>query len=296
MFLGTKSVNQIKKIKNKNQNTHISLFTGCGGLDVGFSRAGWHTRVMIEIGKDACATLRANFTMAGHVESVNARINEVKRTWRGVKTKRTFQQPMTEKERDETIAELEKWRDTIPGDWYRKDEPVIMERDIKTVSVEEILKAAKMEIGECGIVTGGFPCQGFSTAGPRIIDDPRNSLYKECVRMIRGIMPRFFCLENVRGLISMDKGKIINQICSDLAESGYTVSWQLLDAADYGVPQHRERVIFIGERNDVARLAENGRAQYFIGGAFGPVKHPDFYMEKYNIQNKYAEQYQQKLL
>jgi DNA (cytosine-5)-methyltransferase 1 len=171
-----------------------------------------------------------------------------------------------------------------------------MEGDITKISVEEVLAAAKLEIGECGLISGGFPCQGFSHAGPRMIDDPRNVLYKECVRMVRGIMPRSFLFENVPGLISMDKGRIIDQICTDLAESGYQVNWQRLNAADYGVPQHRIRVFFIGTRNDVMVFQEKGNPQYHMGGTPGPVKHPDFYLEKFKIQNKYAEKYQQTLI
>ena len=105
--------------------------------------------------------------------------------------------------------------------------------------------------------------------------------------MVRGILPRYFVFENVPGLISMDKGKIIDQICTDLAESGYQVSWEKLNAADYGVPQNRIRVIFTGIRNDVMVFPETGNAQLHIAGKFGGVKHPDFFKEKYKIKNKY---------
>lgn len=287
MFLGTKTIKDLKDIKKSKHLDHISLFTGCGGLDVGFAQAGIITKVMIEWSKDACDTLRVNWTMEGHRRSVQARIEEVKKTWKGYRTKRTHQLPMTAKERDETIKKLEEWKERKPGGWYHLPEPVIMQRDITTVSVEEVLEAAKLKVGECGIVSGGFPCQGFSTAGPRLIDDPRNVLYKECVRMIKGILPKFFILENVRGLTTMDHGIIIDQICTDLAECGYRLSWNLINAADYGVPQNRVRVIMQGERNDVMLYPEKGNIQLHLGGSFGPVKHPDWFIKKYNIINKY---------
>ena len=72
----------------------------------------------------------------------------------------------------------------------------------------------------------------------------------ECVRVIREALPRAFMLENVPGLVSMAKGAIIKQVCEDLAACGYDVSWEILNAADYGVPQNRKRVILVGTRND----------------------------------------------
>jgi len=278
MFLKTVTESELKKVKNKNQNTHISLFTGAGGLDLGFSRAGWKTRVMIEIDKYACSTLRANWTLDGLTKSWQSHIDYFR------------------KDGDIKQAEKLKKQGVHIPDWYHKPEPVIMERDIKTVTAEEVLTVAKLKVGECGIVSGGFPCQGFSHAGPRMIDDPRNSLYKECVRMVKGILPRTFLFENVPGIISMDKGRIINQICTDLAECGYHLAWYKLNAADYGVPQNRIRVFFIGFRNDVMVFPEKGNIQYHMAGSPGPVQHPDFYLEKYKIQNKYAESYQEKLL
>lgn len=305
-FLKTISLKDLKKMKRQKEMTHISLFTGCGGLDIGFARAGIRTKVMIEWDKSACDTLRANFTMAGHIawcdkKAKNVEQNKTKKI-KGMFVKKevgdnkfTWSDMSTPKARKEMLKALEHHKKCGPwhikdGGWYHEDEPVIMQRDITTVTVKEVLKAAKMEVGECGIVSGGFPCQGFSMAGPRMMDDKRNVLYKECVRMIRGILPQSFLLENVQGLISMGGGKIIDQICTDLAESGYTVSWQKLNAADYGVPQNRIRVFFIGYRNDVLIGKEQGNDQYHLGGSPGPVYTPDFFKQKYKITNKYEEQ------
>lgn len=98
------------------------------------------------------------------------------------------------------------------------------------------------------IVAGGFPCQGFSMAGNRIVDDPRNSLYKEMLEIVKNLQPDFVICENVKGLRSMLNGQIERKIISDYEEIGYQMNVTVLCAADYYVPQKRERVIFIGNR------------------------------------------------
>lgn len=99
------------------------------------------------------------------------------------------------------------------------------------------------------VVIGGFPCQGFSIANnKRNMEDERNFLYKELLRVIRDKQPSFFVAENVKGLLSMAKGKVIEMIQKDFEEIGYVCEWKVLNAADYGVPQTRERVIIIGNR------------------------------------------------
>lgn len=98
------------------------------------------------------------------------------------------------------------------------------------------------------IVAGGFPCQGFSMAGNRIVDDPRNSLYKELVEIVATLKPDWVICENVKGLRSMLHGKVEEKIVADFAAIGYQVNVTTLCAADYYTPQKRERVIFIGNR------------------------------------------------
>ncbi len=97
---------------------------------------------------------------------------------------------------------------------------------------------------------GGFPCQGFSLSGPRRIDDSRNVLYKEYVRILKAKRPLAFVGENVKGILTMGEGKIIEAIVEAFHECGYKVRYKLLNAADYGVPQDRERVIIVGLRED----------------------------------------------
>ena len=99
------------------------------------------------------------------------------------------------------------------------------------------------------LVIGGFPCQGFSVANTkRSMKDERNFLYKEMLRVIKDKKPKFFVTENVKGILSMEKGKVIEMIKKDFESIGYKVDARLLNAAEYGVPQARERVVIIGNR------------------------------------------------
>ena len=102
---------------------------------------------------------------------------------------------------------------------------------------------------EIDLVIGGFPCQGFSVANTKSsMKDERKCLYKEMLRVIRDKKPKFFVAENVKGILSMKKGKVIEMIKKDFRSLGYEVDARLLNAAEYGVPQARERVVIIGNR------------------------------------------------
>ncbi|WP_417857790.1 DNA cytosine methyltransferase [Xanthomarina gelatinilytica] len=104
------------------------------------------------------------------------------------------------------------------------------------------------------IIVGGPPCQGFSTANPaRSFDDPRNQLFKEYARIINDVQPKMFLMENVSGMVTMQKGKVFKLIKKELSNCGYTLYDKLLNAKDYGVPQSRRRMIIIGVRNDLKR-------------------------------------------
>jgi len=100
------------------------------------------------------------------------------------------------------------------------------------------------------VLSGGFPCQGFSMSGSRIVEDPRNSLYKDMLEIINDLRPQFIVAENVKGLRSMLKGKVEDKIKKDIKALGYQVNVTVLNSADYYVPQKRERVIFIANRID----------------------------------------------
>ncbi len=123
--------------------------------------------------------------------------------------------------------------------------------DIKEKSIKDLFyKTVKEQLNgrRLNVVAGGFPCQGFSMAGNRIIDDPRNSLYKEMLEIVKTLQPDFVICENVKGLRSMLDGEVEKKIIADYKEIGYEMNVTTLCAADYTTPQKRERVIFIGNR------------------------------------------------
>ena len=120
-----------------------------------------------------------------------------------------------------------------------------------TVICDDIKNIDVATVPDCDVVVGGFPCQGFSLAGPRKIDDKRNSLYKFFVSMLEAKKPKIFVAENVKGILTLGNGQIIEAIISDFSSRGYKVVPTLVNAADYGVPQDRYRVILVGFRNDI---------------------------------------------
>ena len=123
----------------------------------------------------------------------------------------------------------------------------VQTRDIRLKEVKEELYK---NVGDkkIDLIVGGFPCQGFSMAGYRVVDDPRNSLYKEMKEIVEHLKPDFVVMENVEGLRSMLNGKVEDKIISDYKEIGYDINITVLNSANYGVPQFRKRVIFIGNR------------------------------------------------
>ena len=162
------------------QLTMVSLFSGCGGMDLGFKKTG------VKI-------LWANDMFKEAVETYHHNVSEN-----------------------------------------------IVYGDITKIKNEDIPENPD-------IITGGFPCQGFSIANTnRSMADERNFLYKELLRIIDNKRPKFFIAENVKGLLSMEGGAVIKVIVSDFEKLGYRVDYRLLNTAEYGIPQMRERVIIIG--------------------------------------------------
>lgn len=123
--------------------------------------------------------------------------------------------------------------------------------DIAKLSVEDVFKLTGLKQGELDVFDGSPPCQGFSTAGKRILDDPRNQLFKEYVRLLRGLKPKVFVMENVSGMVKGKMKLIFAQILQELKASGYQVSARLMNAMYFNVPQSRQRMIFIGVRGDL---------------------------------------------
>ena len=159
----------------------VSLFSGCGGLDLGFIRSGFNVIWANDLFEDAVATYERN--IGNHI--INSDIERCK----------------------------------------------------------------SLAIPECDGVIGGFPCQGFSVANiGRTIDDSRNQLYKHFVRIVSDKKPKFFIAENVKGIRTLGSGKVLEKIKADFSKEGYDVFDFLLNAADYGVPQRRERVFSIRDQ------------------------------------------------
>jgi len=138
------------------------------------------------------------------------------------------------------------------GMTYRKNfshplvEGDITKREIKDKFINTVKE--KLNGKNLTVLSGGFPCQGFSMSGNRIVEDKRNSLYKDMLEIIEELQPEFIVAENVKGLRSMLKGKVEDKIKNDIRKLGYVVNVTVLNSADYYVPQKRERVIFIANR------------------------------------------------
>lgn len=123
--------------------------------------------------------------------------------------------------------------------------------DIHHLKIAEISEITGLKEGELDILDGSPPCQGFSTAGKREFCDPRNQLYNEYIRLLRGLKPKVFVMENVSGLVKGKMKLIFKDILTELKKSGYNVRARLMNTKYYNVPQSRERIIFIGVRNDL---------------------------------------------
>lgn len=169
-------------MKKSVKPTVVSLFAGCGGLDLGFKKAGFEITWANDFDKDSVETYKNNID--------------------------------------------------------------------KKIILGDITKIKSSEIpNNFDVLLGGFPCQGFSIANKRRNEkDERNFLYKEMLRIINDKKPKFFLAENVKGILSIGGGEVIKMIIKDFKNLGYKVDYKLLNAADYGVPQNRERVIIIGNR------------------------------------------------
>lgn len=140
--------------------------------------------------------------------------------------------------------------------------------DIREIKPETLLEMTGLKVGEPFMICGGPPCQPFSTAGKRLgINDPRGSLFMDFIRMIDYIKPRFFIMENVKGIVSaplkhvpveerdgndpeQQLGTVLDVILSEFNKLGYKTVYGILDAVNYGVPQFRERFILIGSRDN----------------------------------------------
>lgn len=176
--------------------TTIDLFAGCGGLSLGFKKAGFTSLFASDIDENCMLTFQKNFP-------------------------------------------------EVP--FLCADITTITESDIRQIVGEH----------EVDVILGGPPCQGFSLANKHRDSnntDPRNKLFYHYLKVLSWFMPKAFVLENVRGLLSMQKGLVIKEIKRCFSEVGYNVDYRVLRASMFGVPQMRDRVIVIGIRNDLQQM------------------------------------------
>jgi len=127
----------------------------------------------------------------------------------------------------------------------------VMHGDIKQITARRLLTECGLARGELDVLDGSPPCQGFSTSGSRDPGDLRNQLFREFARILRGLAPKAFVMENVSGMIKGPMKGIFVMIMRELRACGYKVHAELMDAAHFGVPQRRLRVIYIGIREDM---------------------------------------------
>lgn len=203
---------EFDKLKyDKDKFNVLSLFSGCGGLDLGFEIAGLKA-VMGEYIAESAMRDKKVFD-----KNINNNVFNI------IYANDIF---------DEARETYEK----NAGRYIYMDKS-----DIRKIK----------EFPRADIVLGGFPCPGFSEAGPRLVDDKRNFLYLHFIRCLMQSNPKIFVAENVKGMMTLGKGEVFKQIVQDFSAAGYKVYHKLLNAAEYGVPQIRERVFLVGVRDDI---------------------------------------------
>lgn len=156
---------------------------------------------------------------------------------------------------------------------YQKNHPdtKIFIGDIRKLNIEEV----KNELGDIDVIIGGPPCQGFSIAGKRDINDQRNTLPLEFIKYVEYFNPKIFVMENVKGLVSMDKGRVLKHFLEQFEAIGYKVKYKVLNCSDYEVPQIRERIFIVGVRNDIPldfSFPEKSERIITLGEAIGDIE------------------------
>ena len=145
------------------------------------------------------------------------------------------------------VLGIDNWKDALVTYQYNHKGSQTICADLMNLSPKDVEK----ELGSKSIdvIIGGPPCQGFSIAGKRIIDDDRNKLYKSFVRMVKYFKPKAFVLENVPNILTIGDGMVKRAIIADFESLGYKIVTKVLLSSNYGVPQNRRRAIFVGLRN-----------------------------------------------
>ncbi len=144
---------------------------------------------------------------------------------------------------------VDMWKDATITYQHNFPDAVVLNDDITNINGNDILNMTKLSENEVDVIIGGPPCQGFSVSGKRLIEDERNKLYKSFVKLVSEIKPKVFVMENVPGLVRLFKGQVAEQVISDFSDIGYRVQMKILSSDNYGVPQQRRRVFFVGLNN-----------------------------------------------
>lgn len=142
---------------------------------------------------------------------------------------------------DKDVAAVKTYQENFP-------EAICSHEDIDNLNFHEILDNVGLQSGELDILIGGPPCQGFSTAGTRFWDDPRNHLLTSYVKALKTINPKWFIMENVEGLLTSNKGKYVFEAANAFIGLGYDIRIEKIYSQEYGVPQRRKRVLIVGNR------------------------------------------------
>lgn len=145
------------------------------------------------------------------------------------------------------VLAIDNWQDAL--DTYKRNNPKgdTLCADLSNIDIDKVAK--EHNIKKVDLIIGGPPCQGFSLAGKRIVDDVRNKLYKSFVSFVEYFSPEVFVMENVPNILSIGEGMIRESILADFRILGYNVKYNILTASDYGVPQNRRRAFFVGTKN-----------------------------------------------
>ncbi|UVO24997.1 DNA cytosine methyltransferase [Mycoplasma capricolum] len=131
----------------------------------------------------------------------------------------------------------------------------IIFEDVQKVSQRDLKKEFNLQIGELDLLSGGAPCQSFSYAGKRLgLEDTRGTMFYHYATFLNKLKPKMFLFENVKGLLTHNKGQTFQTICDIFSQQGYQITYKVLNALDYMVAQKRERLIVIGIRNDLTNL------------------------------------------
>lgn len=152
----------------------------------------------------------------------------------------------------DTLGLIEFDRDASDTLKCNRPEWKVINDDIANISCLDLPEYFDLEIGELDLLSGGAPCQSFSYAGKRLgLEDARGTLFYHYAKFLEQLQPKMFLFENVKGLLSHDKGKTYRVITDIFQNCGYSIKYKVLNAWDYGVAQKRERLITIGIRNDL---------------------------------------------